>query len=156
MSLLSPRSNLADSARAIRSSISVAGTVRVARVTTTLLRPAVSIPISAWSRTALRTASHGYGAGIAEVGRAEDRHVGDDAGIFDQIADAHDVAVDNRFGLQSWLDLANLRDGGRYEGAERDKCGKEYDVIMARPQRIMLAAADNIWSAAVITLAFIS
>ena len=59
---------------------------------------------------------HGYGAGIAEVWRTEDRHIGNDAGIFDQIADAHDVSVNNRFGLQSWL-IWSLCDGGRCEGA---------------------------------------
>ena len=52
---------------------------------------------------------HGYGAGIAEVRRTEDRHIGNDAGIFDQIADAHDVAVNNRFGLQSVADLELAR-----------------------------------------------
>ena len=31
---------------------------------------------------------------VAEVGRAEDRHVGGRAGILDQIADAHDLAGD--------------------------------------------------------------
>src|SRR6185312_9499899 len=87
MSLLSPRSNLADSVRAIRSSMSVAGTV--------------------W------------------VGRAKDRHGGDDAGVFDQIADAHDVAADSRFGLQPWR-IWSLRDGRRREGAERNKCSKDH------------------------------
>ena len=52
---------------------------------------------------------YGYGAGIAEIRRAEDRHVGDDAAIFDQIADAHDVAVNNRFGLEPGL-IWGLRD----------------------------------------------
>ena len=41
-----------------------------------------------------------HGAGGAEIGRAEDRHVGDDAGIVDQIADAHEIAGDGRFGLE--------------------------------------------------------
>jgi hypothetical protein len=67
---------------------------------------------------------YGYGAGIAEVWRTEDWHIGNDAGIFDQIADAHDISVNNRFGLQPWL-VWSLRDGGRYEDARRDKCGKE-------------------------------
>ena len=45
---------------------------------------------------------HGVGrhrAGGAEIGRAENRHFGDDAGMIDQIADAHDIAGDGGFGL---------------------------------------------------------
>ena len=42
-----------------------------------------------------------------------------------------------------------------YEGAEREK-RQGIDVIMASPQRIMWEVADSIWSAAVMTLAFIS
>jgi hypothetical protein len=43
---------------------------------------------------------HGVGgddAGGAEIGRAEDRDIGDDPGIVDQIADAHDAAGDQGF-----------------------------------------------------------
>ena len=91
--------------------MSVAGTVRVARVTTTLLRPRGVNPDKRVIADSIENGIYRYGAGIAEVRRAKDRHSGNDAGIFDQIADAHDVAMDNRFGLQSWR-IWGLRDGG--------------------------------------------
>ncbi len=85
--------------------MSVAGTVRLARVTTTSLRPRGVDPDKRVVAHRIENGVHGYGAGLAEVRRAEDRHIGDDAGILDQIADAHDVAVNDRFGLQPWRDL---------------------------------------------------
>ncbi len=39
-------------------------------------------------------------AGLAEIGRAEDRHVGDRAGIVDEIANAHDLAGDGGLRLE--------------------------------------------------------
>ncbi len=43
-------------------------------------------------RTASTHAARRHAAGLAEVGRAEDRDVGDRAGVLDQIADAHELA----------------------------------------------------------------
>ena len=37
-------------------------------------------------------AARRHAAGLAEVGRAEDRHVGRGAGVLDEIANAHDLA----------------------------------------------------------------
>ena len=66
---------------------------------------------------------HGLGrhrSGGAEIGRAEDRHLGDDAGMLDQIADAHDVAGDGGFGFEPRPFLIGRGGGG---GAEREQGG---------------------------------
>jgi len=67
-------------------------------------------------------------SGIAEVGRTEDRHRRDDTGILDEIADAHDVAVDDDFRFQRWPlrlgQVGDLRTGGA-DGHEREKRGDE-------------------------------
>ena len=54
--------------------------------------------IEADQRVRAHRFDHRFGrhrAGGAEIGRAEDRHVGDDAGMLDQIADAHEIAGDD-------------------------------------------------------------
>ena len=65
--------------------------------------------------------------GRAEIGRAENRHLGDDAGVIDQIADAHHVPGDDRFGSQHRMLLVDgggdLRQCGRNE-REKHRDGK--------------------------------
>ena len=71
-----------------------AAIVRLARVTTTSLKPAgvdADQPVGAHRFD--DTASTGTVPVCAEIGRAEHRRVGGDAGVLDQIADAHDVAA---------------------------------------------------------------
>ena len=104
------------------------GISRLARVTTTSFRPSVSRPTSACGRTASITRLGRHRAGAAEVGRAEDRHVGDDAGIVDQVADAHDFAGDDGVGLERRRAAGRLarrrrsaRPGDSSDGA--DRCG---------------------------------
>ena len=81
-------------------SISLAGIVRLARVTITSFKPAVSSPISAWARTASITASAGTAPVVPRSGARKIGDVGDDAGIFDQVADAHDIAGDGGLGFE--------------------------------------------------------
>ena len=111
-------------------------------------------------RTASIDAARRYAAGLAEVGRAEDRHVGDRAGVVDQVADAHDLARDDRLGLQrraaggrSAGDLRQRRQREREAEQQQRRCHADHGCL---PQRIRLEVAESIWSAAVITLAFIS
>ena len=83
--------------------------------------------------------------------------VGGGAGVLDQVADAHDVAADRDRSLEP-------RRAGRAVLARRRRCRAQRQAararmtmrIMAAPQRIRLEVADSIWSAAVMTLAFIS
>ena len=92
--------------------MSLAGIVRLARVTTTSRKPRGVDPDERMAADRLEHGIGGYRAGIAEIGRAEDRHIGNDAGILDEIADAHDVAADDRFGLErrsAELELARRR-----------------------------------------------
>ena len=57
-------------------------------------KPRVSMSIELVRTDRLDDAFGRHRAAGAEIGRAEDRHVGDRAGIVDQVADAHDVARD--------------------------------------------------------------
>ena len=41
-----------------------------------------------------------HAAGLAEIGGAEDRHLGDRAGVLDEIADAHELAGDDDLALE--------------------------------------------------------
>ena len=95
----------------------------------------------------------------AEVGRAEDRHVGHRAGIVDQVADMHDVAGDGDVGAQRRRSA--LRRGGigdrrreREQQTESEDAGADHDQDLS--QRISCAVVCSISSAAVITLEFIS
>jgi hypothetical protein len=103
---------------------------------------------------------------ISEVWRAKYWYRGNNACVFDEIADARDIALDDCFRFQSRALRAglsgSLRAGwntkctkcGERNGGDRDCTDHVPD--MARPQRIRLEVADSIWSAAVMTLAFIS
>ena len=117
-----------------------------------------------------------HAAGLAEIGRAEDRHVGGGAGVLHQIADAHDLADDRHRGLERRagplrqrrvrgealeerpvaagdLCAGDLRRGGEGEGEQRE-CGQPDH--RCSPQRIIAEVDCSIWSAAEMTLAFIS
>ena len=57
-------------------------------------------------------------AARAEIGRAKDRHIGDGAGMLDEIADAHDAPDDGDVGAQ--------RRGGVFaRQPDREKAGRE-------------------------------
>ena len=93
----------------------------------------------------------------AEVGRAEDRHVGSRPGILDQIADAHDVPGHGDVGAQRRHRA--LRRGGGGEG-DRERKGESADDEASHraslSHRINCAVVCSISSAAVMTLEFIS
>ncbi len=96
-------------------------------------------------------------AGLAEVGRAEDRHVGGGAGVLHQIADAHDLSDDRHRRLERRagplrqrrvrgkaveersvgagdLCAGDLRRGGEGEGEERERGQPDHRWS---PQRII-------------------
>ena len=76
----------------MRAEISCAVMARLARVTITSVEPA-GVDVDELVRTdRLDDAVGRHRAAGAEIGRAEDRHLGHCAGIVDQVADAHDVA----------------------------------------------------------------
>ena len=100
MSRASPSPYSLASAAASSASISCAGIARLARVTETSVIEPASRPTSACARKASSTCATRHGAGLAERRRAEHRHVGDDAGVLDQVADPHQAAGDDRFGAQ--------------------------------------------------------
>ena len=71
----------------------------------------------------------GDGPCTAEVRRAEDRHIGNDTGIFDQIADANEVAMNDRLCLYCrpfCIGRSNhLGFGWNGKNAPRDQCSKD-------------------------------
>ncbi len=132
--------------------------VRLARVTITSCTSPGSSPTSAWARTAASTASAETTPVAPRSGERKIGTFGDDAGVLDQIADAHDVAGDGGLRLQA----RPFGGGGRpTAAADSARLAKAATAtmnlrVMVMPQRIRLEVADSIWSAAVITLAFIS
>ncbi len=74
----------------MRSVMSLAVSARDSRVTTTSLSPPVSSPVDVVGPQRLGDARDRHGAGLAEIRRAEHRHVGGGAGVLDEVADAHD------------------------------------------------------------------
>jgi hypothetical protein len=95
----------------------------------------------------------------AEIGRAEDRHVGDRPGIIDEVADAHDVGGHGDAGAQRRHRI--LRGGGIGEKADQRQRQSEKSDDGADHQTdpshfISCEVVCNISSAAVMTLEFIS
>ena len=114
--------------------------------------------------------AHRQRAGGAEVGRAEDRDVGGDAGIFDEVADAHDVAAtvtwarstgDGRArlavarsrGLAGGAGAAARRSPASGTASARSSERSDHDSVLSATCWMVDC---SIWSAAVMTLAFIS
>ena len=100
-----------------------------------------------------------YATGLAEIGRPEDRHVGDRTGVLDEIADTHDFAGHDCFVLERgrlWCASKDLRRAGSTSMIAGEAAANATSRIIKIPQRIRLEVADSIWSAAVMTLAFIS
>ena len=66
---------------------------------------------------------------VAKVWRAEYRHGGNNSRVFDQIADAYDIAVDRRFRLQTRPlrigQRGNLRDAGGVDCNQCCKCQED-------------------------------
>jgi hypothetical protein len=95
----------------------------------------------------------------AEVGRPEDRHVGHRSRVFNEIADAHDVACDGDAGAQRRHRVLRCGRIGNQGGERQRQCQpseREGDHDGHPPQRISCAVVCSIWSAAVMTLEFIS
>ncbi|OIQ69546.1 hypothetical protein GALL_488490 [mine drainage metagenome] len=99
-------------------------------------------------------------AGSAEIGRAIDRNQRLRAGVVDHVADPHHVALDGNIGAKHGSRdgvLAGLREcrrasGGEQGGGKEKRAGGHHQLL----QRNSAVVDCIIWSAAVITLAFIS
>jgi hypothetical protein len=96
----------------------------------------------------------------AEIRRAIDRDCSRGAGVVDDVADPHQVARYRDIGAQHRRRdgvVAGLAQCGRGRGGEQgDGEGKRTDDHFQRPQRNILEVDCSIWSAALMTLAFIS
>ena len=111
----------------------------------------------------LQRGEHLFGrqrAGGAEIGRAIDRDLRRGAGIVDDVADPHHVAGDGDAGAQHrhrddvFAALGERRRGaGREQGGCQEKRTHGHHHL---PQRNSAEVVCSIWSAALITLAFIS
>ena len=100
----------------------------------------------------------------AEIGRAEDRYVGDGPGVFDQVADAHDVAADGDARHERRQRRRRRLRRGRREPSRAASGDRQSGMarIMARVMAmtfrhfISCEVVCSISSAAVMTLEFIS
>ena len=95
----------------------------------------------------------------AEIGRAENRHVGHRPGIFDEVADAHDVAGDGDAGLERGRGRRRRRLRGRraaHNEQQGERCDHQSGHGRDLSQRISCEVVCSISSAAVMTLEFIS
>ena len=92
----------------------------------------------------------------AEIGRAEDGDVGDRSGVFDEVADAHEIALHGGVGAQ--CRPIRLLGGGSAAECEQERQGwdgkAEHQDGLS--QRINCEVVCSIWSAALMTLEFIS
>ncbi len=103
---------------------------------------------------------HRQRSGGAEIRRTIDRDLGRAAGIVDEVADPDDIAGYGDVGAQHRCRdrvVAGLRQGrcggrGEQGGCKQERAGDHHEL----PQRNRLEADCSIWSAALITLAFIS
>ena len=99
-------------------------------------------------------------AGGAEIGRAIDCDPRCRSGVVDHIADANDIAFHGDVGAKHRNRdgfLADLRE--RRRGSSDDECGGKEEETSSHhqlPQRNSAVVDCSIWSAAVITFAFIS
>ncbi len=148
----------------MRASISLAAIARLARVTTTSVEAAGVEPDDARAAAPPRARAP---AGTLPVwprsGARKIAHVGDGAGVLDEVADAHDVAGDDDRRLAA---PGAARPGAAVCAAPRPASERGEQAVRERAWtvRIMagllsaswLAVACSIWSAAVMTLAFIS